>query len=560
MNHSRWNLLPPAPDNFISTAEFPRLMLEILYHRGITEPAQIKPFLAGDRRLVTDPFRLPDMQQAVARVYRALLSGETIAVYGDFDADGVTATALLVQGLTALGGKAIPYIPHRQSEGHGLTTFVLEELRQKGVSLVITVDCGITSNAEVSKARRKGLDIVITDHHTPLFEVPPAIANVDPKVNKDSPGIELAGVGVAFKLMQALFQSLGKEELLEPLTDLVTIGTIADMSPLVSENRYLVKEGLKLINARPRPGLKELMAQSGIDPGKVDADKIGWVIAPCLNSIGRLAHASAGYDLLLTDVPQEARRLAQWALEKNAERQQLTVETYARAREQVLAEGITDLLFASDENYPIGVAGLVASRLAEEFYRPAIVIRKGSKVSNASCRSIPEFNMIEALKLNSALLEQFGGHSQAAGFTVQTSNLFQLQRQLAQLAASQLKGLDLRPHLDIDAQVKLPELGGGIFTTLQMLAPFGRGNPSPVLLSRKVEVVDCRTMGNGGNHLRMTLKQGGTVWDGVAFRAADCRSEANSPIDIVYNLEEDNWGGNHRLRLNLLDFMPAATG
>ena len=499
------------------------------------------------------------MHQAVTRIYQALLSGENIAIYGDYDVDGITATALLVQGLSILGSKAIPYIPHRLTEGYGLTTTALENLQQQGISLVITVDCGITSIAEVKRARRKGLDLVITDHHTPLPEIPPAVAIVNPRLPDSTyPSPELSGVGVAFKLLQALFGSLGKDDQADKLLDLVALGTIADMSPLVGENRYLVREGLKLINTTPRPGIKEMITRAGINLGNIDTEKVSWVIAPCLNSAGRLAHALTSYNLLMTDSPQEAGELAAWLEEKNAERQRLTTTSMTKAREHILAKGISPLLLTDDNDYHIGIAGLVANRLSEEFYRPAIVVKTGEIFSSGSCRSIPEFNIIAALTQYSHLLTRFGGHSQAAGFTLPTRNLAQLEQHLSRLAATQLDGVDLRPHLDIDTLVTLPELGGDTFQVTRLLAPFGRGNPVPAFLSRCVEVVDCCTIGNGKEHLRLKLKQDGTAWDGVAFRLGNHLAEVTSRLDIVYNLEVDRWGGNERLRLNILDFAATA--
>ena len=513
--------------------------------------------MTSDESLASSPLLLPDIHQAVGRIYQALLSSENIAIYGDYDTDGITATALLVQGLSALGGKATPYIPHRLTEGYGLRKAALENLHQQGASLVITVDCGITSLPEVKKAQRMGLDIIITDHHTPLPEIPPAVAVVNPKLpNSAYPFTELTGAGVAFKLLQALFQSVGREEHLNKLMDLVALGTIADISPLLGENRYLVKEGLKLINDSPRLGIKEIITQAGLNTGNLNAESVSWVIAPRLNAAGRLEHAMTSYRLLMTDSPEEAYRLAIWLEQKNAERQKLTATTLARAREQVLTKGISPLLVASDSDYLIGIAGLVASRLSEEFYRPAIVIKTGEKVSSGSCRSIPEFNIIVALNQCSHLLSQFGGHSQAAGFTLPTKNLARLQETLLQLATTQLAGVDLRPRLDIDTEITLPALGGDTYQITQQLAPFGRGNPVPTFLSRRVVVIDYRSMGNNGEHLRLRLKQGGTVWNGVAFRLGNYRAEISPHLDIVYNLEVDRWGGEERLRLNILDFAP----
>ncbi len=560
MNHKRWNLLPRPPDELLaSISGFPPFVTQLLYNRGITEVSQLEPFITADRRFSSDPFLLPDMHQAVARIYQALLSGENIAIYGDFDADGITATALLVKGLSSLNGKVIPYMPHRLSEGHGLKIAALQKLQREGASLIITVDCGITGFSQVKKARRMGLDVIITDHHTPPDLIPPAIAVVDPKLpDSNYPFPELAGVGVAFKLLQALFRSIGKEEQLDELIDLVALGTVADMMPLLGENRYLVKQGLKLINTSPRLGLREMLVQSSLPIGSVVSENISWVIAPRLNTAGRLEHALPSYELLMTDSPQRAQQLAIWLEQKNAERQRLTANALAKAREQVLTEGISPLLMVGDAGYPAGIAGLVAGRLVEEFYRPAVVVRVGKTMSSGSCRSIPEFNIILALNQSSNLFSQFGGHPQAAGFIIPTRNLPQLQQNLLELATTQLAGVDLRPRLDIDAEVTLPDLSGDTFQSIQQLAPFGQGNPAPTFLSRGVEVVDCRTMGNSGEHLRLKLKQDDMVWDSVGFGMGEHLSEMSAPLDLVYNLEIDRWGGKELLRLNILDFAPAS--
>ncbi len=561
MSHNRWNLLPPVPDQqMVSSAGFSPLLVQLLYNRGVKRPEEFQSFLASDRSLLGDPYLLPDMQAAVARVYQALLSGESICIYGDFDADGITATAAFVQGLTALGGKAVPYIPHRQTEGHGLTTAVLKRLYEQGISLVITVDCGVTDVLQVKTAMKMGLDIIITDHHNPLDEIPEAVAVIDPKLTTSAyPFLHLSGVGVAFKLLQALFQSVGKEEQVEMVMDLVAIGTVADMSPPVGENRYLIREGLKSMNTMPRPGITELMNQMRIDAGSLDAEKIGWVIAPCLNAAGRLADGLTGYNLLITDSPQEAYDLATWLAKINEERQRLTTATLARAREQVIAQGLPPLLITADKEYPMGIAGLVASRLTEEFYRPSVVIHTADKVSHASCRSISEFDIIAALNRFSHLFSRYGGHARAAGFTLPTRNLPQLEEELSALAAEQLAAVELHPHLDIDVLVALPDLGGDTYQTTQLLAPFGIGNPVPTFLSRGVELLEWRRMGSNGEHLMMKLKQGGTVWDSVAFRLVTHLDELASAIDIVYNLEVDRWRGKENLRLNIVDFVASGS-
>ena len=556
MSHLRWNLLPPVPDKYLSSASgFYRLIVQLLYNRGFTDSSDMHSFITGGKDLLNNPFLLPEMHQAVSWIYQALISGKKIAVYGDYDTDGVTATALLVQGLSLLGGNVVPYIPHRQFEGYGLTINALESLHRQGVSLIITVDCGITNVSEVKKAREMGLDIIITDHHTPSPEIPSAIAVINPRTpNSRYPFKNLTGVGVAYKLLQALFQSKDQELQLKNMLELVALGTIADISPLVGENRYFVKEGLQIINTDPRPGVKELIKQSKLTVGNLDTRNISWVIVPCLNAVGRLAHALPSYDLLMTDNYKMASELAQLLLKNNVERQKLTVTSLANAREKVLSQGISTLLMTDDEDYPLGITGLVAGRLSEEFYRPAIVVKTGEEVSTGSCRSIPEFNIIAALNQFHDLLSRFGGHSQAAGFTLPTKNLTLLEQRLSYLATAQLQGADLRPHLDIDALMNLRDLGGDTFQSIQTMAPFGCGNPVPVFLSRGVEVVDSRTMGNNSNHLRLKVRMDGSVWDGVGFRLGNHQTEITPRINIVYNLEVDNWKGKENLRLNIQDF------
>lgn len=557
MSHCRWNLLPPVKVLPVKDTglNYSPLLVQLLHNRGISQVEDFAPFLACDRNLIGNPFLLPDMYPAIIRINQALLKGETIGIYGDFDADGITATALLVQGLSLLGAKTIPYIPHRQTEGHGLTVAVLKKLYEQGISLVITVDCGVTDITEVKKAMATGLDIIITDHHSPLETLPEAVAVINPKIAASKyPYTNLAGVGVAFKLLQGLFRNLGKEEQIDNLTDLVAIGTVADMSPPLGENRFLINDGLKNINTNPRLGIRQLINETRLEAGNLSTESISWIIAPCINAAGRLADGLTSYNLLMTGSEQEAQELAVWLTRKNEERQKLTTTTLARAREQVIARGLPPLLITADKEYPMGITGLVAGRLTEEFYRPAVVIHTADTVCHASCRSIPEFDIIDALNKLSRYFSRYGGHSAAAGFTMPTKNLPQLETELSNMAAEKLEGIELQPRLDIDAQVKLSELAGETYATTQMLAPFGHGNPVPVFLSRDVELMQKRTMGNGGEHLRMTLKQNGTTWDCVAFRLSNHEAEFAPRIDIVYNLEVDNWGGKKQLRLNILDF------
>lgn len=557
MGHSRWNLLPPVPDGHqLRSGGFSRIIAQLLFNRGLTAAAEVDAFLAADERLVTDPFLVPGMHEAAARLYRALLSGEKIAVYGDFDADGVTSTALLVEGLAMLNCQAIPYIPHRLNEGYGVNIPALETLSRQGVSLVITVDCGITAVQEVKRAQKLGMDIIITDHHTPQDEIPQAAAVVNPKLPGSSASHNLAGVGVALKLLQALFHNMGKGGMADSLLDLVALGTVADMMPLLGENRYLVSRGLKIVNASPRLGIREIMSSSGSNATFLDSEAISWVIAPRLNAAGRLSHAMKSYTLLTTGSQPEARELAAWLEQTNAERQSLTAKAQTVARHHVMAGEMSPLLFVSDPDFPTGICGLVAGRLADEFYRPAVVVRTGGKYSGGSCRSIPEFDIFFALSQHRHLFANFGGHAQAAGFSLPTRFLPQLENALKQAAARQLTGVDLRSRIDVDTEVSLSEMGGDTYTSMQKLAPFGQGNPQPVFISRRVEVLNCRAMGDSGSHLRLKIRQGTSTWEAVAFDLGSCIREAVSPLDIVYHVEVDRWNGG-QLRLNILDFAPS---
>ncbi len=562
MSHFRWNVLPPVSARQLSCApQLPPIIVQLLHNRGITDPADFDLFLKAALPAGADPFCLPDMSPAVTRIYRALLSAEKIIVYGDFDVDGITSTAVLVEGIKALGGQAEPYIPHRLSEGYGLKSAAIETLRKQGAGLIITCDCGVTAVSEVKKARKLGLDIIITDHHIPLEELPPAVAVIDPKRSDSQyPFREFAGVGVALKLVQALFLGLAKDpKELDILLDLVTLGTVADIVPLVGENRYLVKQGLSVLNNTARIGIKELLLQAGLTAGNITSDRISWVIAPRLNTPGRLEHALAGYQLLTTESLDEAKELSVWLERKNAERQKMTAETVAKAREQVAKDELTPILFVSAEEFPAGINGLVAGRLAEEYYRPAAVVRRGDLWSTGSCRSIPEFNIVNALSKCRSLLTYFGGHAQAAGFTAPTRNLYQLKESLLEIAAVELAGVELKPHIDIDMEIGLEEISGRkTYDSIQALAPFGERNPVPAFLSRGVTVIDCRTMGTNGEHLRLKLKQGNNIWNCVAFNTGENIRDVASGMDIVYNLEIDRWNGSESLRLNILDFGKAS--
>ncbi len=553
---TRWKILPRVPDEYLNASGFSPLVAQLLYNRGV-EPEEIDAFLSADRRLEGNPFLLPDISQAISRIYKAVLEREKIAVYGDFDVDGVTATVIIIEGLSRLGAEVVPYIPDRINEGHGVKLSALETLRAHGVSLVITVDCGVTDIEEAKRARGMGMDMIITDHHVPLKNLPRAVAIIDPK-RKDStyPYPELAGAGVAFKLLQALFHKDSRENWISRLMDLVVLATVTDLVPLVGENRYLVREGLRELNKSSHVGIQEMVKLAGLKLGELGAEDISWVLGPRLNAAGRMNNASSSYQLLTTQSSEESRLLALELEERNAERQKLTSEVLNQAREKLAPKLDLPMLIDADENYSIRVIGLVAGRLADEFYKPAVIINMGSELCQGSCRSIPEFNVAAALEECHDLLVAFGGHPLAAGFTVTRQNLAQLQERITALATEQLAHLELCPEIVIDADVALSNLTGDTFNIVQKLSPFGRGNPQPTFLTRGVEVVECRNFGKKGGWLRLKLRQGNITWQAVDFKSRKTKKEIPPYIDIVYNLEKSRWNGEEVISLNLLDFAP----
>ncbi len=545
------------PQDYLNASGVPPLIAQLLYNRGI-KLEDVDPFLSVDGRLEGNPFLLPDMSRAVSRIYKSALAREKIAVYGDFDVDGVTAIVILIEGLSRLGAEVIPYIPDRIKEGHGLKISALEKLRAQGINLIITVDCGVTDIKEVKRAQDMRMDVIITDHHMPPKSLPRAVAVVDAK-RKDSayPFMDLAGAGVVFKLLQALFHKDSREQWLTKLLDLVVLATVTDLVALVGENRYLVKEGLRELNNSSRMGIQELAKLAGLKLGELDAEDISWVLGPRLNAAGRMNNASTSYQLLTTQSSEEARLLALELDKRNDERQKLTNEVLSRAKERLATRLHLPLLIEGDESYSIGVIGLVAGKLVDEFYKPAIIVNLGPESCQGSCRSIAEFDLVSALAECHDLLIAYGGHPLAAGFTVPRRNLPDLEQKLVRLATDQLGHLELRPELVIDAELPLAAFSGEIFGLIQRLSPFGHGNPRPTFLTRQVDVVECRNFGNQGEWLRLKLRQGNVTWQAVDFESHKKPKEIPSRIDIVYNLEKRPWGGEEVLGLSLLGFAPA---
>jgi single-stranded-DNA-specific exonuclease len=557
----RWSI-PPVLTSLAQNelAAFPPVLRQLLYNRGYYTDASARTFLRAEVNADTSPFQMLGMNSAVERILYALDHQEPVAIYGDYDVDGVTATALLVQTLKALGVQARGYIPHRFDEGYGLNNEALTTLKQDGVGLVITVDCGIRSPAEAKFAREIGLDLIISDHHQPADSLPLAFAVINPKQAGDLyPDKDLAGVGIAYKLAQALverFTLTGQvtDFKLEILLDLVALGTVADLAPLTGENRMLVRKGLRCIRATTRQGLFALANVAELVIAKTTATNIGFVLGPRLNAAGRLDSALAAFDLLSTTDLMQAGKLAQKLEAQNRERQELTRQIQTDA-EVIALEGNQAgyILFAVHPDFNAGVVGLAASRLAETYYRPAIVGQQSDETTRCSCRSIPEFHITKALDECADLLVRHGGHAAAAGFTVKNENLLALQDRLRAIAMQQLSSLDLRPTLSADMEVPLGEMNADVFKTLDYLQPTGYGNPEPVFVSRDVQVKASRTVGSDGKHIKMTLTDGRITYDAIGFRLGHLQQNMPKRVDVMYTFESNEFNGRTSLQLNLKD-------
>ncbi len=453
----RWEVYPRMPlDVSNRLEEYPPLIRQILFNRGIADMKSAREYFHALPPDETSPFLLNGMDKAVGRILKAIENHEKIVVYGDYDVDGVTATVVLVEALTLLGAEVSPYIPDRFDEGYGINTDALDKLKDQGCSLVISVDCGVRSIPEAEYCKKLGLDLIITDHHSPLEDIPDAFAVIDPKLPQDTyPCDDLAGVGVAYKLAQALFTTTNRmKEMGDRWIDLVAIGTVADLAPLTAENRFLVRKGLELIQKEPRPGILQLCKVAGIDFRKINSTNIGFGIGPRLNAAGRMETALAAFNLLAEQDMEQAGLYARALDEQNRARQVETRTMVDRAMQMALADDEKqDIIFAIAPDFSEGIVGLAASRLVEHFYRPAIVGRQGEETTRCSCRSIPEFNITLALDECKDLMEHHGGHAAAAGLTIRNERLQILKERMYAIAHREFAGRELTPVLMADAEV-----------------------------------------------------------------------------------------------------------
>lgn len=551
--------VPPAVEEALS--EYPGPLRQVLYVRGIDSGEAARAFFSTDPAGLHDPLRLPGMATAVERVQRALAEGEHIAVYGDYDADGVTATALLYQALRASGGEVTTYLPDRFEEGYGLNNAAIEGLAEAGIDLLLTVDCGIRALEEVQLAKDLDVDVIVTDHHHPGPKLPMADAIVSPRLNSGTyPFEELAGVGLAFKLAGALIEEQGGQDRRGGI-DLVAIGTVADLAPLQDENRVLVALGLGEINRGSRPGLVALAEAANLSPGSISTSNIGFVLGPRLNAAGRMASAEVALELLLAEDKSIARPLAEKLDRLNRLRQQETRDAVERARELLGSElKSAPVLVTSDRGFHEGTVGLVASRLAEAYHRPALVARQVGEVVRGSARSIPGFHITEALERCNDLLIEFGGHAAAAGFTLKADSLHELRARLAVSALSAFGDTLPDPELTIDAVVELGQLDTGVLEALERMEPFGQGNEAPIFGAFDVRLKDLRQVGRGGSHLKMEVAdRAGRPFDAIAFRQGGRAGELGRRVDLAFRYEWNEFRGSRSPQLNVMDVRAAGS-
>ncbi|MDZ7798316.1 MAG: single-stranded-DNA-specific exonuclease RecJ [Patescibacteria group bacterium] len=565
----KWKILDKAPNKFFS--QFPEIdpiVLQLLYNRELKTQKDIDGFLNLDYgEDQHDPFLFKDMKKASKRIFKALEKKEKVAIYGDYDADGVTSTAIIYNVLTELGFKNIEvYIPYRMTEGYGINEKAVKEFVDKNIDLMITVDCGIANKEEIALANKKGIDVIITDHHhEPLNPPDKAFAIINPKVKEEKyPFKDLAGVGVAFKLAQALIKESRKKGLDIPrgyekwLLDLVAIGTVTDCVGLIGENRTLVRYGLVVLNKTKKIGLRKLIKKSRLNLGELEAWNIAFQLGPRLNAAGRLDHASTSFKLLITGDNQEAEEIVEGLEKTNKERQKITEKMVGEAKEQIdekKAKG--SIISVLGQDWSAGLIGLVAGRLCDQFYRPIIVLSQSENEVIASGRSIPEFDIIEAVEKLRKHLKDYGGHAAACGFTLKARDrLDEFNKELLILGEERLKDLDLFPKIVIEKKVKLEEITHDLLHELEEFKPFGQGNKKPLFLLENLTVVNFDLVGKNTNHLRLMVKQDDhTVRKCIGFYQQELAKNLKNgqKIDLVCEVSFNEWNGTKEIQLKIID-------
>ena len=557
MKYGIWNVSQPEMGavNALVGCGYPPLTAMVLASRGIANKAQAESYLSCSSPM-PDPFLMTDMDLAAGRVGLAMSTGEKIAVFGDYDVDGITATCLLTDFLCRHGAEAVSYIPGRLEEGYGLNPIAIHQLHREGVKLIITVDCGITAVAEAELCRELGIDLVITDHHECKETLPQAIAVVDPhRPDGGYPHKNLSGVGVAFKLAAALCGS--QEEVLAVYADMVCLGTVADVMLLQGENRVFVSRGLQSLRNTKRPGIAALMSECGCSPDNITASSIGFMLAPRINAAGRMGQIDLAIELFLTDDPDRAAELAHALCELNRQRQAVESEIYAQAVSMLPTGQPPQAIVLADESWHQGVVGIVASRIAEEYSCPAFLICLDGEHGKASSRSHGGFNLFSSLTALSDLLESYGGHELAAGFTISRSNIPEFRRQICQLASQFYSDDTPRTVLDADCTISLELLSVPGIEALSVLEPCGNGCPKPVLTLNQMTVERISMVG-GGRHMRLRLRQGRFTVNAIYFSAnpESASIQVGDVVDVAFNPQINEFRGERSVQLNIIDIRP----
>ena len=563
MRYKQWKIAHPSPEGRaqLERAGIPSLLACVLSARGVTEPEQAWKLLTPGEEPLLDPMLLKDMDRAVLRVTRALKRGETIAVYGDYDVDGITATCLLTDCLTRLGGRVRSYIPDRLEEGYGLNQEAVLHLARQGVTLIITVDCGITAAREVEFARELGIDVVITDHHECKQAIPEAAAVVDPhRPDCPYPFKGLAGVGVALKLAMAAAGPDRAGLVFREYADLAAVGTVADVMPMTGENRTIVQTGLAALAHPRRVGLAQLMEEAGLGDKPVTSVSIGYTLAPRINAAGRMGQADLAAELLLTRDPGRAAALAQELCALNRERQTIECEIFQECVQRLERRPQSGIILLADEHWHQGVVGIVASRLTEKYSCPAFMVCLDQGIGKGSCRSWGGVNLFHLLTQCQDLLEGFGGHAMAAGFTVREENIPALERRLRQLVLEERAGEELPSLLEIDAAVLPQELTVEAVEALDALEPCGAGNPRPVLVLTGAHVISAAQVGRG-RHLKLRLEGRGVPLDAIFF-SVDGSELGLTPgcrVDVAFYPQINDFRGVRSVQLQVVDLRHAMT-
>ena len=563
MRYKQWKIAHPSPEGRaqLERAGIPSLLACVLSARGVTEPEQAWKLLTPGEEPLLDPMLLKDMDRAVLRVTRALKRGETIAVYGDYDVDGITATCLLTDCLTRLGGRVRSYIPDRLEEGYGLNQEAVLHLARQGVTLIITVDCGITAAREVEFARELGIDVVITDHHECKQAIPEAAAVVDPhRPDCPYPFKGLAGVGVALKLAMAAAGPDRAGLVFREYADLAAVGTVADVMPMTGENRTIVQTGLAALAHPRRVGLAQLMEEAGLGDKPVTSVSIGYTLAPRINAAGRMGQADLAAELLLTRDPGRAAALAQELCALNRERQTIECEIFQECVQRLERRPQSGIILLADEHWHQGVVGIVASRLTEKYSCPAFMVCLDQGMGKGSCRSWGGVNLFHLLTQCQDLLEGFGGHAMAAGFTVREENIPALERRLRQLVLEERAGEELPSLLEIDAAVLPQELTVEAVEALDALEPCGAGNPRPVLVLTGAHVISAAQVGRG-RHLKLRLEGRGVPLDAIFF-SVDGSELGLTPgcrVDVAFYPQINDFRGVRSVQLQVVDLRHAMT-